>query len=107
MQIKQEKERKEMRRENMVTRTMKTTEATFLCINVESAEPFNQTISLPGTYKSDEAIEKRGCEIINKDGVRMAALVSKEEKEALYGMPETVFIAHAKVLPPRQPKENQ
>lgn len=96
-----------MRKENMVTRTLKSTEATFLCINVESAEPFNQTISLPGTYKSDEAIEKRGREIINKDGVRMAALVSKEEKEALYGMPEMDFIAHAKVLPPRQSKENQ
>lgn len=96
-----------MRKENMVTRTMKTTEAAFLCINVESAEPFNQTISLPGTYKSDEAIEKRGREILNKDGVRMVALVSKEEKEALYGMPETDFIANAKVLPPRQSKENQ
>ena len=84
---------------------MKITEVTFLCINVETAEPFNQTISLPGTYKSDEAIEKRGRELLNHDGVRMAALVAKEEKEALYGMPEAEFIAHARVLPARAPKQ--
>lgn len=93
-----------MRKENLVTRTMKTTEVTFLCINLETTEPFNETISLPGTYKSDEAIEKRARELLNRDGVRMVALVTKKEKEALYGIPETEFLAHARVLPARAPK---
>ena len=38
-----------MARQPMVTRTIQTTHATVLCLNIPDAEPFNQTVVLPRT----------------------------------------------------------
>ena len=90
-----------MARKRMVTRTIKTTVVDVLCLNIESAEPFNQTIILTGTYKDNKALMKAVSKRIDNDEVKAVHVVDKEEKETLYGMDENDFIEQATVLPPR------
>lgn len=93
-----------MARKPMVTRTVQTTLATVLCLNTETAEPFNQTVTLSGTFKDNKAVMKAVKSLIENDTISVAKVVDIEIKEKLYGMPEQDFINAAKVLPPRGTK---
>lgn len=93
-----------MARKPMVTRTVQTTLATVLCLNTETAEPFNQTVTLSGTFKDNKAVMKAVKALIENDTVSVAKVVDVEIEEKLYGMPEQDFINAAKVLPPRGTK---
>lgn len=94
-----------MGREPMVTRTILSTTATALCINVETAEPCNETVVLSGIYKDKKALEKAVKKAIETDVLKVAAVVESTTNEQLYGMTEREFIALAKVLPPRGTKK--
>lgn len=96
-----------MARERMVSRTVVATEVTALCLNIETAEPFNKTVILSGTFKDKQAIEKAAKKVIDTDLEKCVTVVEYTEKETLYGMPEQLFIELAKVLPPRDSKVEQ
>lgn len=96
-----------MARERMVTRTVVATEVTALCLNIETAEPFNKTVILSGTFKDKQAIEKAAKKVIDTDLEKCVTVVEYTEKETLYGMPEQLFIELAKVLPSRDSKVEQ
>lgn len=96
-----------MARERMVTRTVVATEVNALCLNIETAEPFNKTVILSGTFKDKQAIEKAAKKAIDTDLEKCVTVVEYTEKETLYGMPEQQFIELAKVLPPRDSKAEQ
>lgn len=93
-----------MARKPMVTRTVQTTLATVLCLNTETAEPFNKTVTLSGTFKDNKAVIKAVKALIENDTISVAKVVDIEIEEKLYGMPEQDFINAAKVLPPRGTK---
>lgn len=90
-----------MARIPMVTRTITTTKANVLCLNIESGEPFNEFVTLPRTYKDDKALLRQAEKVINNDKQKAVHIVDKEEVETLYGMTEQNFIALAQELPPR------
>lgn len=96
-----------MARERMVTRTVVATEVNALCLNIETAEPFNKTVILSGTFKDKQAIEKAAKKAIDTDLEKCVTVVEYTEKETLYGMPEQQFIELAKVMPPRDSKAEQ
>lgn len=96
-----------MARERMVTRTVVATEVNALCLNIETAEPFNKTVILSGTFKDKQAIEKAAKKAIDTDLEKCVTVVEYTEKETLYGMAEQKFIELAKVLPPRDSKVEQ
>lgn len=96
-----------MARERMVTRTVVATEVNALCLNIETAEPFNKTVILSGTFKDKQAIEKAAKKVIDTDLEKCVTVVEYTEKETLYGMSEQQFIELAKVLPPRDSKAEQ
>lgn len=96
-----------MAREAMVTRTIISTIANALCLNIETAEPFNQTVVLAGTYKDAKTLERAVKKAIENDTVKVATVVDSYEDEKLYGMTEVDFIKNAKVLPPRGTKQEQ
>lgn len=96
-----------MARERMVTRTVVATEVNALCLNIETAEPFNKTVILSGTFKDKQAIEKAAKKAIDTDLEKCVTVVEYTEKETLYGMSEQQFIELAKVLPPRDSKAEQ
>lgn len=94
-----------MARKPMVTRTITTTKVNVLCLDVQSAEPFNQSVSLPRTYKDEKKLLKKVEEIVNTDAVKAVHIVGKTEIETLYGMTEQDFINNAMILDPTTRKE--
>lgn len=88
-------------RKPQVTRTIITTQATVLCLNVETGEPFNETVIVPRTYKDDKKLMKKINELVDTEVVKAVHIVDKVEVSTLYGMSEEEFIKVAKVLPPR------
>lgn len=93
-----------MARKPMVTRTITTTKANVLCMNIQSAEPFNKVITLPRTYKDDKTLMKRVQEVVETGNIKAVHIVDKEEIETLYGMTEQEFIEKAVVLDPETRK---
>ena len=90
----------------MVTRTIITTKATALCLNLETAEPYNETITLSGTFKSKKDVLKAFSKVYDEDDVKKAvSIVDYKEEETLYGMTEQEFLEIAKVLPKRGEKK--
>lgn len=92
-------------RKPMVTRTIKSTVATVLCLDVEKEVPFNYTVELVRTYKDEKHLMKAIREKVDTSDIKVVHLVSVDIKEALYGMNEDDFIEHAKELPPRTKEE--
>lgn len=93
-----------MARKPMVTRTIVTTKANVLCMDLKKVEPFNKEVVLPRTYKDDKKLLKAVEEVVNSDEARAVQVVGKEEVETLYGMSEQDFISNAKVLDPKNRK---
>lgn len=90
-----------MARTPKVTRTITTTHATLLCLDIEHGEPCNKTVILPRTYKDDNAILKQAKQTVESDTIKVVHVVDHFEQETLYGMTEQKFIENAEVLPPR------
>ena len=94
-----------MARIPMVTRTIQTTTATVLCLNIKEGEPFNKEVVLPRTYKDEKSMMKVVEKLVNTEDVKAVHIVHTEVNETLYGMTEQEFIQKAQVLPPRMKKE--
>ena len=94
-----------MAREPMVTRTITATKIVALCLNIETAEPFNKEVTISGTFKDEKSMMKAAEKLLNTETEKAVHIVSSEEIETLYGMTEQEFIQKAKVLPPRPKKE--
>lgn len=90
-----------MARTPMVTRTIVTTKAIIMCLDVEAGEPFNKEVTLPRTYKDEKALLKKVRPLVETDTVKAVHVVDTEEVETLYGMTEQEFIENAQILPPR------
>lgn len=93
-----------MSRVPMVTRTIIATKANVMCLDVQAGEPFNKVVTVPRTYKDNEALLKKVKPLIETDTVKAVHIVDTSEIETLYGMTEQEFIQYAKVLPPRNSK---
>ena len=93
-----------MARVPMVTRTITTTKAIVMCVDVEAGEPFNKEVTVPRTYKDNESLLKTVKPIVETETVKAVHIVDKTEIETLYGMTEQDFIEYAEVLPERTTK---
>lgn len=90
-----------MARIPMVTRTITTTKAIVMCLDIESGEPCNKSVVVPRTYKDDETLLKKLKEVLETETLKPVHIVGKEEIETIYGMTEQEFIEHGEVMPPR------
>lgn len=90
-----------MARTPMVTRTIQITKANVLCLNIVEGEPFNKVVTLPRTYKDENAMLKVISKMIDNDEVKAVHVVDSYVEETLYGMSEQRFIDLAQVMPPR------
>lgn len=93
-----------MARVPMVTRTITTTKAIVMCVDVEAGEPFNKEVTVPRTYKDSESLLKTVKPIVETETLKAVHIVDKTEIETLYGMTEQEFIENASVLPERTTK---
>ena len=96
------KENKTMARKPMVTRTLLTTKANVMCLNITTGEAENHVVTVPRTYKDTKALLKAVAPIIETDeNLKAVHIVDTETIETLYGMTEQEFMERATVLPPR------
>lgn len=87
-----------MARKPMVTRKIKFTTVNVLCLNVETAEPFNRVVKLAGHYNNMVKLRKVIDEKINTDTEKTAHIVDVTQETKLLGMTEEEFISYAKPL---------
>lgn len=90
-----------MARERMVTRTVELTIAEVMTLDTITAEVRVIAYEIGGGLTDNAAILKAIKKIHETDTFKCVAVQSVSVKEILYGMTETDFIKHAKVLPPR------
>ena len=94
-----------MARQPQVTRTIQTTVVDIFCANVEDKSTFNQTITLPRTYKDEDKMMKAINNVLAGEPIKAISINGYEVKETRYGMTEAEFIKNARVLPPLGTKE--
>lgn len=87
---------------NMVTRTIISTKVNALCLNLVTAEPYNEVFTLAGSYKDMSKLKKMLDKQYNNEEHVIAHIVGTEQVETLYGMTEQKFIENAEILPPRK-----
>ena len=89
------------RKVNMVTRTIDTTIVQVVGLNTSTKEVITADIEVAGSVKDIRLLKMMNEQYAPVDTVYVQASV-KEVISKLYGMSESDFIKHAKVLPPRQ-----
>lgn len=87
-----------MARKPMVTRKVKFTTVNVLCLNIETAEPFDRVVKLPGHYNNEVKLRKVIDEKINSDTEKTVHIVDVTQETKLYGMTEEDFLSYAKPL---------
>ena len=90
-----------MKRERMVTKTITTTDVTVLAINIETAEPRNETFQLLGKYKTDEDILKEIDKLVEYPN-KVVHIVDKHESSTKYAMSENDFVEYAVAEPEKE-----
>lgn len=90
-----------MGRIRMVTRTIKGTRATVMCLDTENANAFNCIFEIGGAYPDNEKLLKALQKEHGNSPIALVHIVCTEEIEQLYGMSEADFIKYAEQLPPR------
>ena len=90
-----------MARQPMITRTIQTTKATVLCIDLANEQPFTQEVVLPRTYKDERSMMKKIKPLVENDHVKAVNVRNVVVESTLYGMTEQEFINVANVLPSR------
>lgn len=95
-----------MARIRMVTRTVSTQRVNVLCLNTETAEPHNEVFNVPVNIKGDENIIKFLRKSVDTETDKVVSIVHIDIDEHLYGMPETEFIKHAKIIDKTEDTEN-
>lgn len=93
-----------MPRNRKVTRTISTTIATVLCLNTETAEPFNESVEIAGIVKDEKALLKAAKSLLDNETVSAVKVVDVTVNSALYAMDEQDFIKAAEKLPLRTAK---
>ena len=90
-----------MARIRMVTRTVKGTHASVLCLDTETHNAMTLEFEIGGTYPDNDKLLKALQKEHGNNPIALVHIVEAEEIEQLYGMPESVFLEYAKKLPPR------
>lgn len=85
-------------RKPIVTRTITSTEVNVLCLNTETAEPFNKTVIVPRTYEDEKKLMNVVRGIIDNDTESAVKIVDSKVVTSLYGMYEEDFVAKAMLL---------
>lgn len=90
------------KKEKMVTRTIATTACYALRVTIPDGITKTEVLTLTGKHVNGldtlDILRSR----FDTPEIATAAVISTEVRETLYGMPESVFIANAVILPPRK-----
>ena len=88
-------------RKPMVTRTINSTKATVLCMDLAEGRAYEQDFFLSGIIRDEKKALKSVMGQI-PDGHRAVCIKDLQIVKRLYGMSEETFLEHAHLLPPRK-----
>ena len=94
-----------MARVPMVTRTVTSTKATVLAVEITTGATYDKEVEVARTYKDNDKLLKVIKETFETATEKMVAIKSSEVVEALYGMPEQKYMELAEKLPSRKTTE--
>lgn len=86
-----------MARKPMITRTVNSTVATVLCLDLAEQKPFEREVILPRTYKTVADMLKVAEHIVNAENVKAVHIKDYHVEETRYGMTEEDFINSDKI----------
>lgn len=107
MKTQKVKEKKEMKKEKMVTRSFKVTKATVMVVDMASCEVETRVALLSGWFTDDDKLLNECKNQLETQLLKVVSVTYKEEFEKLYGMSENEFITHATELEPRTKKDKE
>ena len=87
-------------RTRMVTRTVKFTDVKVMVVNMNNDTPTLDTVyvSVTGNLEGKD-LEKATRKLVeSREGLKFVSIVDTIECEQIYGMPESEFIALAKII---------
>lgn len=93
-----------MARKPYITRTMQSENVTVMLCDTETAEVFNETVTLGHTFKDSKAREKAVRAKVETGTVKLVDIVHVETETCLYGISEDDFLTYAKKLNPETRK---
>ena len=87
-------------KQKMITRTMSVSTVTYMTVDVTTATVANHTATIVGSHSTDTALSelRRTRET---ETIKVVSVINVMTEEALYGITEGEFLAHAVKLPPR------
>lgn len=86
----------------MITRTVTSTKATVLAVDITTGTTYDKEVEVARTYKDNEKLLKSIKSAFETATEKMVAIKASEEVETLYGISEQKFIEFAEKLPPRK-----
>ena len=84
-----------MARERQVTRTINSIEVTAICMNIETSEVENKTLTLTGDTPTDEQALKQLKKLYETNIFKVVAVKDIKVTEKLFGMSEIDFLKYA------------
>lgn len=88
-------------KERMITRTINVTSVTFAVANMNTNAIETNSADIPGKLTADECLEY-ARKNLDTDYRKHVMVKDIQVNELLFGMPESTFMAYAKLLPPRK-----
>lgn len=82
-------------RKPMVTRTIQTTTAQVVYVDINNEITDTMEVTVPRTYKDEKTLMKAISAVVDGDGIKAVHVKSTTVNETLYAMSEADFIAHA------------
>ena len=95
-----------MPRKAIVTRTIKTTLVTALCLNLETEESYEQMFLLAGHFRNQAQLQRVLEKEYNSDKFKVVYVKSSEESKGLYAMDEQKFLVYGYPIPRRIPQND-
>lgn len=96
-----------MARVRMVTRTVNVAEVHVMMLNIQTQQVSTVVAEIGGGITEEKALLKAVKKLHEDATNKCVAITAVNQKEILYGMPESDFIRLAKVLPPRSKSEEE
>lgn len=93
-----------MARERAVTRTINAIEVTAICMNIETMESSEETLSLTGDVPSNDVLLKKLRKVYETNNYKVVAIKDIKTTEKLFGMKEVDFLKYAVELDPETRK---
>lgn len=90
-----------MARKPVVTRTFKAVDCNVLCLNIETKETTEASLTMYGHFPSEEKLRKAVKKKLETPSIRVVEISTSDTYDQLLEMDEEEFIKSAKPVPPR------